>query len=313
MRAGASAFHPPLRPAAARASNGTRRHVRVPATAVLLPIIVCLVGFYLAPIGFSIWGSFQAEGTLMTGGHFVGAEHYASLLRDSRFHNSLWVTVVFTVSSVFATYVCGLAAALLLNRRFPGSALIGSMLLIPWTMPLVVVAVVWGWLLDYQFGAVNYVLERSGLASHQIGFLTDPDVAIWSVGIAQVWRLFPLAMVTLLAALKAIPPDLYEAAVIDGAGSLQAFRFITFPAIRATTVALVLLLGIWAFGRAFTIIFVLTGGGPAGATETLVVQTFLEGFRNFRLERASAIGTVILGLSIVFTALYLRVNRDRND
>ena len=115
-------------------------------------------------------------------------------------------------------------------------------------------------------------------SSHQVGFLTDPAIAIWSVGIAQVWRLFPLAMVTLLAALKAIPLDLYEAAVIDGAGTAQAFRFITLPAIRATTVALVLLLGIWAFGRAFTIIFVMTGGGPAGATETLVVQTFLEGF-----------------------------------
>ena len=191
--------------------------------------------------------------------------------------------------------------------------IVGSALLIPWTMPLVVVAVVWGWLLDYQFGAVNYVLERAGIVSHQVGFLTDPAIAIWSVAIAQVWRLFPLAMVTLLAALKAIPPDLYEAAVIDGAGTLQAFRFITLPAIRATTVALVLLLGIWAFGRAFTIIFILTGGGPAGATETLVVQTFLEGFRNFHLERASAMGTIILVLSIVFTLFYLRANRDRNE
>ncbi|MCX7380903.1 MAG: sugar ABC transporter permease [Alphaproteobacteria bacterium] len=294
-------------------ANPIRRRVRVPEWVILLPIMVCLLGFYLAPIGFSIWGGFQAEGTLMSGGQYVGAEHYASLLRDSRFHGSLRVTVVFTVSTVLATYLCGLAAALLLNRRFRGSSFVGSALLIPWTMPLVVVAVVWGWLLDYQFGAVNYVLERSGLANRQIGFLTDPEVAIWSVGIAQVWRLFPLAMVTLLAALKAIPPDLYEAAVIDGASSRQTFRYITLPAIRATTVALVLLLGIWAFGRAFTIIFVLTGGGPAGATETLVVQTFLEGFRNFRLERASAMGTVILVLSIAFTALYLRANRDRND
>ena len=311
MTALASTLLPAHRPTAS--ATPIRRRVRVPEAAILLPIIVCLVAFYLAPIGFSIWGSFQAEGTLMTGGAFVGGDHYASLMMDRRFHNSLWVTVVFTVSTVVATYVCGLAAALLLNRRFRGSAIVGSALLIPWTMPLVVVAVVWGWLLDYQFGAVNYVLERVGIVSHQVGFLTDPAIAIWSVAIAQVWRLFPLAMVTLLAALKAIPPDLYEAAVIDGASTVQAFRFITLPAIRATTVALVLLLGIWAFGRAFTIIFILTGGGPAGATETLVVQTFLEGFRNFHLERASAMGTIILVLSIAFTLLYLRANRDRNE
>jgi multiple sugar transport system permease protein len=266
----------------------------------------------VAPIGFSIWGSFQAEGTLMTGGSFVGDAHYRSLIADSRFQGSVWTTVVFTVSTVLATYACGLAAALLLNRRFAGSAFVGSALLIPWTMPLVVVAVVWGWLLDYQFGAINYMLERAGLVARQVGFLTDPDVAIWSVGIAQVWRLFPLAMVTLLAALKAIPEELYEAAEIDGATKAQAFRHITLSAIRATTTALILLLGIWAFGRAFTIIFVLTGGGPAGATETLVVQTFLEGFRNFRLERASAMGTVILALSIVFTIFYLRANRRRD-
>ena len=126
-------------------------------------------------------------------------------------------TLVFTVGVVVATYAIGLGLALLLNKGFPGQRAVGGLLIIPWTMPLVVVAVVWGWLLDYQFGIVNYLLERWGLIDRPIGWLTDPDMALWSVGAANVWRLFPLAMVTLLAALKSIPRELYEAAEVDGA------------------------------------------------------------------------------------------------
>lgn len=280
------------------------------AYALVAPLCLSITLFYLGPIVFGIWASFQGEGAALTGGDFVGLTHYGSLLRDPRFHESARITVVFTISTCVATYGCGLAAALLLNKRFFGRAIVGSGLLIPWTMPLVVVAVVWGWLLDYQFGAVNYVLREIGLITRSIGFLTDPDIALWSVGIAQVWRLTPLAMVMLLAALKAIPLDLYEAAEIDGANRWQAFRHVTLPGVRSTTIALVLLLSIWAFGRAFTILFIMTGGGPSAATETLVVQTYLEAFRNFRLERASALGTIVLGVSFLLTLLYLRVQRD---
>lgn len=280
------------------------------AYALVAPLCLSITLFYLGPIAFGIWASFQREGAALIGGDFVGLSHYASLLGDPRFHESARITVVFTVSTCIATYGCGLGAALLLTKRFFGRTIVGSGLLIPWTMPLVVVAVVWGWLLDYQFGAVNYVLRQMGLITRSIGFLTDPDIALWSVGIAQVWRLSPLAMVMLLAALKAIPLDLYEAAEIDGANRWQSFRYVTLPGVRSTTIALVLLLSIWAFGRAFTILFIMTGGGPSGATETLVVQTYLEAFRNFRLERASALGTIVLGASFLLTLLYLRVRHD---
>lgn len=276
----------------------------------LLPLLVGIVVFYVGPIVFGVWTSFQADGTAMTGGRFVAFEHYRYLLRSPQFRESLMVTVMFTVLSVTATYVLGLGAALLLNKPFPGSSIIGSTLLIPWSTPLVAVAVVWGWLLDYQFGAVNYLLQQAGLITKSVGFLTDPSLALWSVTAAQVWRLFPLAMVMLLGALEAIPPELYEAAHVDGAGSWHAFRFITMPGLQSTTSALVLLLAIWAFGRAFTIVFVMTGGGPARATETLVIHTYIEAFRLFHLERASALGSIVLILSGIFTVFYLRSRRD---
>jgi multiple sugar transport system permease protein len=119
-------------------------------------------------------------------------------------------------------------------------------------------------------------------------------------------------MVTLVAALKAIPQELYEAAAIDGANGWQSFWNVTMPSIRSTTVTLVLLIAIWAFGRVFTIVFVMTGGGPAGATETLVIATYLEAFRFFRLERASALGAMVLTISVVLTLLYLWASRDRS-
>jgi multiple sugar transport system permease protein len=280
---------------------------------LLAPVVAFLLIFYIGPIGFDVWASFRSEGgAVSSAGTFVGLRHYKSLLADSRIWSSAFITLVFTVAVVIATYVVGLLAALALNRPFFGRDAIGGLLLIPWTMPLVVVAVVWGWLLDYQFGIVNYLLEKSGIIRQPIGFLTDPDVALASVGAAQVWRLFPLAMVTLVAALKAIPQELYEAAAIDGANGWQSFWNVTMPSIRSTTVTLVLLIAIWAFGRVFTIVFVMTGGGPAGATETLVIATYLEAFRFFRLERASALGAMVLTISVVLTLLYLWASRDRS-
>ena len=298
----------------ARISRMNRRGVnrRAEGLFYLTPMLLCLAGFFLGPILFGLWSAFQANGTSASGGQFVGFAHFAALLADPRLHASAWITVTFTVGTVAATYGLGLAAAMLLTRHFVGRQIVGALFVVPWTMPLVVVAVVWGWLLDYQFGAVNYVLESLGLRQQPIGFLTDPNVALWSVGVAQVWRLFPLAMITLLGALRSIPSDIYEAARVDGAGGWQTFRFVTLPAIRAPSSALLLLLGIWAFGRVFSIIYVMTGGGPAGATETLVVRTYVEAFSFFQLERASALGVLILVASIILTLLYLRVSRSED-
>ncbi len=276
---------------------------------LLLPVVVCIAIFYAGPILFAVWQSLQKGGAAMGDPGFAGTAHYLSIFGDARFHNAASITLVFTVGVVVATYALGLGLALLLNKGFPGQRLVGGLLIIPWTMPLVVVAVIWAWLLDYQFGIVNYLLERWGIIGRPIGWLTDPDVALWSVGAANVWRLFPLAMVTLLAALKAIPHELYEAAEVDGADRWHAFRYVTLPGIRSTTIALVLLLAIWAFGRIFTIVFVMAGGGPAGATETLVIQTYLEAFRYFRLERASALGVITLVVSAILTLVYLKVSR----
>ena len=268
----------------------------------LTPTLASLLLICLMPIALGVWLSFQSGEPADSAKPALGLMHYQYILGSSLFWNALWVSILFTVSSVAGTSGVGLATALLLNQRFPGHSLAGAALIVPWAMPLVVVAIVWGWLFDYQYGIVNYAVTQTGLTA-AIGWLTDPAVAPFTVVITQVWKLFPLAMVMLLAGLKAIPEELFEAARVDGAGRWRSFLNITLPGLRPVTTALVLLLTIWSFGRAFTVIFVMTGGGPAHATETLVIQTYLEGFKFFHLERASALGTIVLVISAFFTLI----------
>jgi multiple sugar transport system permease protein len=278
----------------------------------LAPTVITLALVFVLPVAYGIWASFQADGTAAAGGRWVGIQNYRAALSSPTFRDAVVVSVLFTMASVAGSYLAGLGAALLLHQRFPGRTLIGGALIVPWAMPFVVAAVVWSWLFDFQYGLFNYLVQQIGLTAGRVGWLTDPRVALWSVTVVQVWKLFPLGMVMLLAGLKSIPPDLYEAARVDGAGHWRSFISITLPGLSAISLVLILLQTIWAFGRSFTAIFVMTGGGPAGATETLVIRTFLEGFRFFHLELASALGVIILLISAAFAAVYFwSLGRDR--
>jgi multiple sugar transport system permease protein len=173
-------------------------------------------------------------------------------------------------------------------------------------MPYVAAAMIWSWLFDYQYGLFNYLLNLVGLVHGRVGFLTNPRLALWAVIIVQIWKLFPLAAVLLLAGLKTIPGELVDAARVDGAGGWRVFRHVTLPGLRPITVVLILLLTVWVFGRSFTVIYVMTGGGPVDATMNMVLMTFQQGFQLFHLSRAAALGTMIMCISVIFALLYRR-------
>jgi multiple sugar transport system permease protein len=261
---------------------------------------------FLVPIGLGVWTSLQVEGSTLDRPAWAGLRNYARLFADPAFPHSLLVSAIFTAATVSGTYGAGLATAVLLHRRFPGQALLSAAAIVPWAMPYVAAAMIWSWLLDYQYGLLTYLLSLAGLAEGRIGWLTDPRLALWAVIVVQVWKLFPLATVFLLAGLKTIPADQLQAARVDGAGAVRAFRYVVLPALRPITLILVLLLTIWVFGRSFTVIYVLTGGGPVDATQTLVLLTFQLGFTLFHLNTAAALGTVIMVISGFFAVLYWR-------
>lgn len=279
----------------------------IPAPLLLPPALAVILLVFLAPIGLGVWSSFQADGATLDRPAWAGIQNYVQLFRDPAFTHSLLVSAVFTGASVAGTYGAGLATALLLHARFPGRGLLGAATIVPWAMPYVAAAMIWSWLLDYQYGLLTYLLSLAGLVRGRVGWLTDPRLALWAVIVVQVWKLFPLAAVFLLAGLKTIPDEQREAARVDGAGALRTFRHVVLPGLRPITAVLVLLLTIWVFGRSFTVIYVLTGGGPVDATQTLVLLTFQLGFTLFHLNLAAALGTVIMVISGVFALLYWRL------
>jgi multiple sugar transport system permease protein len=231
---------------------------------------------------------------------FAGLSNYAEWLSNPDFWRSLWITLIYTFGVTIGSYAIGLFTALLLNLDFPGRAILRGLVLLPWAIPEVAAVMTWNWMLDYQFGIVNSLLGS------QVGWVTDSAMALWTVTIVTIWKQFPLATVVLLAGLQAIPRELYEAANVDGASRLQQFVHVTLPGLKPVNSVLVMMLILYTFKR-ISIIYLLTGGGPAKATEILPVITYLEAFKYFRLGSASAVGILALGFTLVITLVYSRV------
>jgi ABC-type sugar transport system permease subunit len=275
---------------------------------LLLPVLVTVGLVLLYPIVKNIWLSFHTLDYVrpQRGQPFVGLANYRELLASRDFWLGMGNTAVYTLGTVAGSFLIGLGTALLLNERFRGRWLARTLTVLPWAIPYVAAVLIWTWIMDAEYGVLNFFLVQSGLVSGKIPWLASPAYAMAAVLIVTIWKQFPFATVMLLAGLQAIPDTLYEAAHIDGAGKWRRFVSITLPGLRSVTAVVLILLTIWAFRR-FAIIYVMTGGGPARATETLPIQTYLEAFRNYNMGTAASLGTVSLVISMAVTLLYLRV------
>jgi multiple sugar transport system permease protein len=237
---------------------------------------------------------------------FVGFANYSAVLSDRIFPVALRNTFVWTALSVIAILFIGVGAALLVNERFPGRALIRSLILVPWVVPAIVVAVVWKWLYNPDFGMLDDALARAGLASLRTNWLSDPRTALYWVVLVNVWKNFPFAMLMALAGLQSVSQQLYEAARVDGANVWQRFVHVTLPHLRPVLLVMALLLTIWNMNT-FTYIYVLTGGGPVRQTEVLGVYIYNTAFQGFHFGVASAAAVIVFVLSGALTLVYVRV------
>jgi ABC-type sugar transport system permease subunit len=236
---------------------------------------------------------------------FVGLDNYAYLLSSSEFWDSLTISAIFTVACVSLHMILGMGIALMLNRVVFARALVRVGFLAPWIVAPSIGAIIWVWLLEPQFGVVNYMLSSVGLIDRYQAWLGQGNLALLSVIIVDVWRGTPFVMLLILAGLQGIPKDQYEAAQIDGATPFQQFRFITLPNLRYLLVVASTLDIIYTV-RHFDIIAVMTGGGPIGATEVLPVLIYNTAFTQNNFGRASAIGIMLLGIILIFSVFYLR-------
>lgn len=279
--------------------------------AFIAPTLAVLAAMYAYPILQALVTSLHRDGAGALTGEFIGLGNYIQALNDPAFLALLANTLIYTAGVVGIVWVLGVGTALLLSQAFPGRFLARGVVILPWAVPAVPVVVSWQWLMNYEYGLFNAGAQSLGIGRHDM--LGASPEAMIAVILVTSWKLFPLAAVMFLAALQTIPVELYEAAEMDGAGEVQQFRHVTLPGLRSVSLFVVLFLTVTIFGRAFTIILLMTGGGPAGATEVLALHTYHEAFQNFRMGSASAFGVIVLAIALAITAIYLLLLFRRKD
>jgi trehalose/maltose transport system permease protein len=267
-----------------------------------LPAAMLLVAVVGYPVVRTLTLSFLHE-NLATGfqAEFAGLDNFGRIIGDSRLHNSLRTTLLFTVVSVGTEFLVGLLLALSADALIRWRGLVRVILLIPWTLPTAVIAVLWTWVFNDQFGLLNTVLMRRGLMDSPVAWLAQPSTAMAAMIVADVWKTTPFVFVILLAGLQNIPRDLYEAVEIDGGGAWTKFRFVTWPHLLPFVFVSLIFRIVQAFAI-FDLVWVMTGGGPGGATETISVYTYQTYMRylDFGYGSALAVATVaILGVTAV--------------
>jgi len=248
--------------------------------------------------------------TFMRGGAaFVWFDNYTKLLHDAAFQKATLLSFVFTCVSIVLQFTFGFALALFFAKPFPGSGMLRAFLLLAWLLPSVVVGNIFRWMLDGDYGPLNYALSALGLLHDKQYWLLDPATALGGVIVANAWVGIPFNMMLLLAGLQNISPSLYEAASIDGAGPVQRFWSITLPQMRPVALGVLLLSFIYTF-KVFDLVYIMTKGGPVDATNTLPIYTFKLTFDFFRFGDGAASSTLLLiGLLIVALG-YSRLIRD---
>jgi multiple sugar transport system permease protein len=276
------------------------------------PSLILIALVILFPLAFSFYLSLQ-DFDLSVGPdyQYVGLRNYAeALLRDGRFMGSVWNTAVIIAPSLVLELLLGLGIALLLNRAIRGRPLVTALLAIPAMVSPVMAAMAWRMLFGVKYGAINNLGRQLGVLDVYFDWFATPLLSVVTIVLVEVWHNTAFMMLVLLAGLQSIPQELYDAAKADGATSWQSFWSVTLPLLKFT-MAVGVMIRLIDLTKLFGLIFVLTFGGPGGATETVAFNTYLVGFNDFRMSYASALSYVILGGVLVLTAVLLRLTRQR--
>jgi len=277
------------------------------ASCLLLPTVVLLGLFIAYPFVNGILLS-VTNTTVGVPGKFVGLDNFQKIWSDDIFHVAVWNTCLYTFVTTVFKLAFGLWLALLLNRHFRGKAFMRAFILLPFIIPTVLSTFAWKWMFDPTFSVINWGLFRMGLIHARINWLGDPNLAMISVIIVNVWRGVPFYAISLLAGLQTISPELHEAAAIDGARAWQRFRHVTWPLLLPVTMVIVLFSVIQTFAD-FQLVYVLTGGGPANATQLFATYAYQIGVGTGLLSQGAAISLAIfpvLLLVVIVQLLYIR-------
>ncbi|WP_019057791.1 carbohydrate ABC transporter permease [Streptomyces prunicolor] len=300
----------PAQPAAARAARRAARRrarqERSTAWAFIGPSVVVILGLSVVPVVWSLLLSFRAD-DLVTPGRWVGLDNYRALAQDPNFRTAVGNTLLYAALYVPLSLVGGLALALALNRRIRLIGLYRTLVFIPFVVSATAQGVLFSFILDPEFGVANALLHQLGISAQ--GFLADPDQALYLLVLISLWSGVGFCVVVYLAALQDVPPELVEAARIDGAGRAQVLRHVTLPALTPVTVFLLL----WQFItslQVFDLIYVTTKGGPLGSTTVIVYFVWQQAFQMFTAGYGAA-SAYVLAVALLVAGGALRVVRRR--
>ncbi len=279
---------------------------RILPIVMLSPAVLVTLAIVFIPMVQALWMSFH-DYVLFRPNNFdwVGLKNYITAVNDPVFWTSLRQTAIWIAITVPAQMLLGLVTALLLNQTFPWRGLARALVIIPWALPSVVIALMWVWIYDSNYGVLNDLLLRLDLIKSSIPWLADPDTALYAIILTLTWQGFPFFAVMILAGLQSIPSSYYEAASIDGASPLRQFLHITLPGLSGVLMTATLLRVIWV-ANSIDVIYVMTGGGPGYSSYTLPLYAFVEARTGLNYGYGSALAVCFTIMLLGFVVLYLR-------
>lgn len=275
-------------------------------TLYIVPALLVVASVMLFPLLYNISLSFFEKSIYNPDWNFVGIEQYKILLADKGFLNALKNTVFWTFFSVLFQFAIGFICALVLSQdRVRYRGIWRCLIMLPWILPAVIGSMVWKWMYHSDFGILNTVLMNMGIIDSALPWTGSKELALIAAIIVNTWKMFPLVILYIEAALQSVPGSLHDAAAVDGANALERFKVITWPHIAGTCKTVVLLLTIWTL-NAFTFIFVLTGGGPGTSSQVLSMFIYKEAFQNFNFGKAATASSILFIIVALFSSIYIK-------
>ncbi len=279
----------------------------------IAPFVVAALVFMVYPVLESIRMSFYYIDPLNPDAQrFAGLANFETVLRDPLFWSSFRNAAYWTFVSIILQTVIGVGVALLLHLPLRGISVFRGLLLFPYIVPTVVIALCWQWMLNPEIGIVNHLLRSTGLIDRNIYWLSTPDMAMTSTIMLNVWKYTPFVTICVLARLQTVPTELYDAARVDGAGVLRRFTDITLPQLAEVLAVVVVFRTIWTFNK-FEEIYLLTRGGPGTSTFNLAIYSFEQSIANLRMGVGAATGVIMMMLLFLGSILYIRLFRFQED
>jgi multiple sugar transport system permease protein len=284
--------------------NPTRKPDWLVAYLFLAPAAAVFAAFIAYPLVDGVLTSFTDQ-VVGKAGDYVGLANFIHLLGDAHFQRAAVNSLFLTAGVVAVKLVLGLACAVLLAQKMPARGLIRALVFLPWAVPGLIAGLSWKWIFDEQAGVLSYLVMALGITDQPVYWLSDPKIAMLSIGVAMVWHGLPFFTMMFLAALTAIPGDLIEAAAIDGAGPIQRFFRVTLPQMKEVIFVTVMLSAIWTF-NSFHMVFILTGGGPAMRTHILPTLAYEYGITQSQLGLGAAVLVSVIPVFVVLIVLLTR-------